>query len=496
MFLNIRLYFVLILVGLAASSYAQKTNATKVAKSTANSVGRELGNDISKDTTSIRNNVKQQANIKKDITAYKNSLSIPKFSEIKVDTGDIPLEKEGLMLRGKGVLKSNSGGISKPNTFSKSDPWLNKSKWEIGNNKTLDSIKQLKLDRNFVNQGSKTAFTSLKKSDNGAIGKVRTATHTVDSVVELADRNLLSKGSIQQVLVKKIYSEKHLKKMYDSLGFEKADSIYKIAAPLLKKEISKEQFIQTLNHKIAGNTKVAGSDYNATDESLPTGDFDKLNGLPNEFHKADLSKMQLPPEIASELPPLRSNLIDNKYLDEIGNLRKANLKSDRLKLKEEQVTDKIKSTVIEKKPGFFDKSYTECIIGYLQSGGIKLYQASPSFAYHITRTLSMGAGPNVLAKAEEHKKLRVLVGFRYYSKLELFKQRGYLQVEDNMNPSVVSTETMQFKTHSLLAGGGVLLPISKKLALNPCVLYKVINDGQGGSPWVFRLGLSSIKLKN
>jgi hypothetical protein len=44
-------------------------------------------------------------------------------------------------------------------------------------------------------------------------------------------------------------------------------------------------------------------------------------------------------------------------------------------------------------------------------------------------------------------------------------------------------------------GGGGVLPLGKKLGINLAIFYRVNQkDVQpGGNPWVFRIGLSSIK---
>jgi hypothetical protein len=74
----------------------------------------------------------------------------------------------------------------------------------------------------------------------------------------------------------------------------------------------------------------------------------------------------------------------------------------------------------------------------------------------------------------------------------------YIQLEDNIDPLEINTESIAQTKHSVLAGGGCLLPILKTMAINPSIFYRVNNsDTQfaNGSPWVFRMGISSISKK-
>jgi len=121
-------------------------------------------------------------------------------------------------------------------------------------------------------------------------------------------------------------------------------------------------------------------------------------------------------------------------------------------------------------------------------------QIAPSWGYHFTNTISVGLGPQIAIQYQE-KKLNGVVGFRSFIKAEFFKQRGYFQVEDNIGQSQVNSDALRQTKHSILVGGGGILPISKKIGINLSVFYRVNQkDVQpGGSPWVFRVGLSSIK---
>lgn len=79
------------------------------------------------------------------------------------------------------------------------------------------------------------------------------------------------------------------------------------------------------------------------------------------------------------------------------------------------------------------------------------------------------------------------------------RQRAYFQVEDVVDPVAANLEFINNTRHSILAGGGYLLAVSRVLAVNFCLLYRVNQmEYSGGkmSPWVIRIGLSSRNSKD
>ncbi len=198
----------------------------------------------------------------------------------------------------------------------------------------------------------------------------------------------------------------------------------------------------------------------------------------------------------SQLPPLRGSVLDSKYMPYIDSLRRLSLKDNRMLLREDSITENIKRTALEKKPGFLDKIYFEGLLSFSSDSTIDIIKLSPTLGYHFTEILSIGAGPNLLLQVQE-RKLNFMAGFRTFAKVEVWKQRAYLQLEDNIDQFKVNREALGKTTHAVLGGGGVLLPLSKSLAINVAVLYRLNKDvnNPGHSPWVFRVGLSSIKNK-
>ena len=152
-----------------------------------------------------------------------------------------------------------------------------------------------------------------------------------------------------------------------------------------------------------------------------------------------------------------------------------------------------------KRERFWDKSYFEGVIGFVP-GDHTLLQAAPTVGYHFASTLSVGAGPNVLIR-EENKKMITTVGLKVFSKVELFKRQGYLQFEDIMDSySTGVSESHKrsiFEQHHVYAGGGWLLTIAAPVSLNFSILYGFNSTAVPGefSPFVFRIGISSIKSK-
>lgn len=199
----------------------------------------------------------------------------------------------------------------------------------------------------------------------------------------------------------------------------------------------------------------------------------------------------------SELAPLTGSLTDSKYMPLIDSMRQVAMKAKGYKIDEQQMTEELKRTALEKKPGFMDKSYFEGILGFVNDTTFSIVQVSPSWGYHFMDHFSVGLGPNISVQYQA-RKLNAVVGFRSFAKFEFLQQRGYAQLEDNVMPSQVNKDVVRRSAHSILVGGGGLLPLSKKLAINLAVFYRVNQKevAPSGSPWVFRVGLSTVKNKD
>jgi hypothetical protein len=323
-----------------------------------------------------------------------------------------------------------------------------------------------------------------------------------DSISGLS--NKIDSDNLKQSLLgaKKIYSDKYIKKIYDSLGVGKADSILKVASAFAKTETPKEELLNRINSSISGKS-VQGASYDA-EKGIGMKDADKLNTIEKDFaatdisslKKGNISDLKLPESVLSELPPLSGMALDSKYLPLIDSMREVTLKAKGYLMEDEKITEDLKRSALKKKPSFLDKSYFEGIIGFFSGdSAVNVFQASPSFGYHFTDFLSVGLGPSFLVQFRE-KKLNMETGFRSFVKGEVWKQRAYLQVEDNVKPSKLDREISKNKIiHEVLAGGGALLPISKSIGINFQVLYRLnkLVGNPDRSPWVFRVGLSSMK---
>lgn len=291
---------------------------------------------------------------------------------------------------------------------------------------------------------------------------------------------------------KKIYSEKQLEQLRDSLGGATFDSLFQLASVLAKKEVSKEDFLDAIGSSLPGTSPL--NNVNMDEQSLNVPGAETLSNMPASM--SDLSKVKLPQSALSELPPLSGNEVSDRYLKLVDSLRDLNLKKERLTLEEKKIEDDVKAAIVQEKPKFLDKSYFEGIVGYLKDGDVTLLQASPSLGYHFTSSLSVGAGPSILLRAED-KQWSTSFGFRSFLKAELLRRRVYLQLEDDVKPGRIDAERTFRTPHSILLGGGGLIPLTKKMAINPSLLYRINNDQSAAptSPWVFRLGISTIKPK-
>ena len=273
---------------------------------------------------------------------------------------------------------------------------------------------------------------------------------------------------------RQVYSEKAIKALYDSLGVSKLPDF-----PL--KEISKDEFIMLVNEKFSSNS-LAGQD--SLTSKLPSG---------------DISSQKLEQAALLELTPISGLLTKSKYLDNLDSVRKINLKKQGLELEERTVSAISKVTSIRKRQIFWDKTYFEGIIGISNIQKFLPLQLSPSLGYHFTKRFSLGIGPVIHIWEKEKGGAMSMIGVRPYIKQEFFKRKAYLQVEYTMNPSTTKTEDIILNRHNVLAGGGVLVALSSSISINIALLYQLNenrNEDGNISPWVFRIGISSTKVKN
>jgi hypothetical protein len=461
-------------------------------KITAPGQAEQIGKDIKKDAKGLKSDaaetkdgVKQAgketvSDVKNISKQDKQNLMEDKATKLQYDSenpDDAPWKKNPLS---DGDIKDQKSPLSlKGNISDKPEEYADKLKNASPGSKNGKGIGEMFGDMSAGNL------------------KFKTLSHVADSISSLKDK--VEFDNLQQQLLgsKKIYSDKYIKRVYDSLGLEKGDSIFKVASALVKTETPKEELLNKLNSSRSGK-EMKGVGLDSKNESLKMDDADKLNGLQDQISSKDISQLKLPDSLLAGLAPLRGRKLDSKYLPVIDSMKDVVLKAKNRSLDERQITEEVKRSVMKKKPRFTDKIYFEGILGLVNDSTFKILEISPSLGYHFTKSISVGLGPNLLLQLQE-KKLSMLVGFRSYVKAEIWKQRMYLQIEDNVSPQPkINNESLRAKRHAVLAGGGGLLPITKKLALNLAVLYQINKDitNPGRSPWVIRVGISSIKKVN
>jgi hypothetical protein len=336
----------------------------------------------------------------------------------------------------------------------------------------------------------------LQTKVNPESDKVTKKLHKADSVRQVAyDTQNLVDSVMHLESTSKIFSEKYKKKIYDSLGLAKADSIFKVGQNLAAAAVSEDEFLRRLNTPLADKTKGFDSLAGLNQDMLLSKYGNSISQYQNKIPK-DLSAIKLPDSILSQLAPLRSGVFDSKYVKAADSMRNVYLKSKNLKLDEDQISDEIKKSEIVKNSKFIDKVYFEGILQYKNDSTLKIVQFAPSMAYQFTSNFSFGAGPNVSIELQK-KKIIGITGIRSYLKYQLMGQRAYLQVEDNIENIKFGPELTRKKNiHSVLVGAGGILGLWGKIGINYSILYRV-NSPQTNvlhrSPWVFRIGLSSIK---
>ncbi|MBT1708774.1 hypothetical protein KK062_11090 [Fulvivirgaceae bacterium PWU5] len=315
---------------------------------------------------------------------------------------------------------------------------------------------------------------------------------------------ILYNGIIKKAeAVEKVYSEKQWKLWRDSLTKIPDSNIPPIPKTLpAKKEVSEQELAHAVREAFFNNSDSLSGKYTARDsldgltQRLPNaGIVDK-----NLTRTPDLSEVKLPASALQRLSPLEGRTLKSKYLTSLDSIRKVNLKGEHLQLKEQATSAQGKLSLFRKKPSFLDRSYFEGVLG-VSGGDFTILQLSPSLGYHFTDYLSFGLGPNLVLR-EETKKMVTTVGVKTFIKAEFFKRQAYLQAEDVMDSYAVygSREKRNlFEQHNVFVGAGYLISISSPLTFNLAVLYKV-NDTAFSlhefSPWVFRIGISTIKIKD
>jgi hypothetical protein len=314
--------------------------------------------------------------------------------------------------------------------------------------------------------------------------------NTVERVSALDSKAIVESAS-ELSSVKTILSQKKLTKLRDSLGLKKFDSLYNKAALLAsKKEVGKEDLLQALNKSFAGKSNLEQPNI---DQKNVMGEAQKeVVGQANGF---DPLSGKLPQPVLEKLTPLSGNLLDSKYTKLIDSLRKIKLSEQGLKMKEKKWSDDTKEALFKKKPKFWDKAYFDGILGVVGNENATIIQASPSLGYHILPLFSIGLGP-ILSLQKQDRAINTTIGIRSFAKMELLKQRAYVQTEYQISPYQVDYKKFDLRGGNLLVGIGGVKSLFGKVALNLSLLYRLnsIDVLPSASPWVFRVGISTVKV--
>lgn len=380
---------------------------------------------------------------------------------------------------GKLQLPSSPGS----NPFGNKTDALERPGIKLDGDKMADQLKRPDLKDQLSKE--KSALPDIKKNKTSEKIKGR-----YDSLQQLAREreSLIDEAKNKMPGVDRIYSQRSLKRIYDSLGVSKLDSALALASS--KREVSKEELLHAINASFPDSVPATMKAPSASDLLQSPEATSIKDGLP----APDLSSMKLPTEDLQELSPVSGFQIPSDNLPFVDSLRKLNLKRQRLKLTEEELSENVTGALVEKKPSFWDKAYFEGVLSFFKDKDLSSFQVSPSLGYRIKGNLSVGIGPNILI-SRKGKSWGVLAGYRSFIKYEVLSQRAYLQGEDSVDPYRAISENIRNTRHSILLGAGYLQPLSNVMALNLCVLYRVNNQdysGDSASPWVIRLGISSI----
>lgn len=418
-------------------------------------------------------------------------------------TSCISLYRESKRMFSEYTLRETPFFGSDFKTISFSDPTKSLQKLRFENQRiTNNELKSLNFKNELMNYFSSRSLKEAnlqyllhKQTEKEEVlnraqendDRIKDLQRDFSGVQNLSQRTEKLKEQISQL--KKVYSEKALKKIYDSIGSNKIDSLARIASRLSKERMTEDELLEAINNSFPEYHKT----FVDTAQLVPLGKGD-LVSLSSEFQRPDLTKLILFDSISQLLPKVNADRIRSQYMKVIDSIRWARMKYEGFTLSENPISENIKASVIRQKQRVWDHLYFDGVLGVLQDGKGTILKVSPSLGYTITNFLSIGLGPSVLLNKDD-REWNGKIGVRSFVKGEFWHQRLYIQLEDNIDPVEVNTEYISHTAHSILGGGGCLLPISKTVALNPSIFYRINNNDtqfSDSSPWVFRMGISTI----
>lgn len=379
-------------------------------------------------------------------------------------------------------IKNEPGKIG--NQFKPAPPGL-QSVNSTGGAELLDGGKSIPNGYNAQN-GNINEKSLLNESK--AVERLRTTTERV------VGTNVGTLGSFSDFgNVKTVLSQKQLAKLRDSLGLKKFDSIYNNASLLAgKKEVGKEDLLKAINNPLVDKAKMNPTELN--DSKLRDAGKQEAE---KEAKNLDLGTVKLPQWELEKMSPLSGNVIDSKYVKLVDSMKNINLGRQDLSLLERKIDQQYSQVIFKDKPKFWDKAYFDGVLGVAGGENGSIVQFSPNLGYHITPRFSLGVGP-IVSIQQQSKNINTNFGVRSFAKVEVWRQRGYFQIEHQINPGQLDYKNIQVAQGSLLAGGGIVKKIFNNIAINLSILYRVHSTPEiaGSSNWVFRFGVSTVNSTN
>jgi hypothetical protein len=313
----------------------------------------------------------------------------------------------------------------------------------------------------------------------------------LDSLIAAQRRALRELDALDQV------RQKYL----DSLGKDKskidqAIEVYKNNAGT-GKELMKQKVLDSLTlrqNKISAQLK---SPVGSPADPLKQKVLDSLTVLRSKY-KDTMDSLNTLKDKGELLRAKYENVIVNaneamvKSQAKVDCVRKVvNKRPGNFKIKEREIQPELKIVELVQKPKFLDPFYFEGVASaFKRAGNMDEIQLSPGIGYEFGRNFSIGASPNFIIRLD-NRRTDLSAGYRSFLKYTIFAQRAYLQAEDWVSPKDQNVQ----RSHRILGGAGVLIPVTKKMSFNTSLLYRVGDTGPDAtqdSRWVFRIGISSI----
>ncbi|MBL3655113.1 hypothetical protein [Fulvivirga sediminis] len=211
-----------------------------------------------------------------------------------------------------------------------------------------------------------------------------------------------------------------------------------------------------------------------------------------------LSDYSLPIHTIDNMDFLYGYSLDNSMIDQVK--QRVFTEGERhlsSKIKEKD-KEEVKALDVMSRSRLWDKLYFDGNIGASNFLNNDIVYLSPAVGYQLWNSVSVGLGPDIQWNVtNDPKQPNTDVGLRTFVKATWLKYKIYAQAEDIIYKQEAN-EVKKGSDHHFYFGGGYLLPLSSKTAINISVLYNV-NEEQGKqyfihySPWIFRIGISAFK---